>query len=59
MKIPLVKLNDIKQGTEVINHAVLAKININYLNKDINFDKLVFPVLFAEGDYKKLNENWK
>jgi len=46
MKIPLVKLNDIKQGTKVINHAVLAKINMNYLNKDINFDKSSMHFLF-------------
>lgn len=46
MEIPLVKLNDIKQGTEVINHAVLAKINMNYLNKDINFDKNGMYFLF-------------
>lgn len=62
MKIPLVKLNDIKQSTEVINHPVLAKIIMNYLNKDINFDKssmyfLIFLMLLAEGDYKKWNES--
>ena len=46
MKIPLVKLHDIKQDTEVINHAVIAKINMNYLSKDINFDKSSMSFLY-------------